>query len=165
MKKHQIIILFILNLLLDLVILSRYQIFGFIPSVTIPIIIALSMFSTKESIVYYAIFQGFIQDLTFANTIGLNALMLYLISYYMFKLNKNNNNNLIYAYLTILISLVFTKIYRLITGYIFINRNISINISEAFRGFVFELVFMIIVFTLIHIFISNIQKRQKRKLI
>lgn len=165
MKKHQIILLFIFNLLLDLVVLSRYQIFGFIPSVTIPIIIALSMFSTKESIVYYAIFQGFIQDLSFGSTIGLNALMYYLISYYMFKLNKNNNNNLIYAYLTIFFSLLFTKIYRLVTGYIFVSRNIRINIIEALRGFGFELLFMIIVFTLIHILISNIQKRRKRKLI
>ncbi|TFF63890.1 rod shape-determining protein MreD, partial [Helcococcus ovis] len=86
MKGLKIIILFILNLLIDLTILSKYNLYGVVPSITIPLIIVLSIYSKKEKIVYYGLFQGLLQDIAFGNTLGLKALLFYLISYYVYTL-------------------------------------------------------------------------------
>lgn len=165
MKKRYIIILFIVNFILDFSILSRFEIFGIIPSVTIPIIIVLSMFARKESIVYYAIFQGLIQDLAFSNTLGLSALLFYLISYYIFKLNKNNNYKLLYGYSAIAISLFFSKIYSMVTNYLFVERSVDINIMDFIQTYFVEFLFMIIAFTLLHYIALLLEKRRVRNLL
>lgn len=164
MKRWKLILIFILNFLIEYSVLSRYQIYGIVPSITIPLIIVLSMESNKESIVYYAIFQGFIQDLAFSNTLGISALLYYLISFYMYRLNKNENSyNLLFGMVSIAISLLFSKLYRLIANYIFIDRTFNLQIFNFIKEYIIEFIFMAVVFCVFRFIAIRLDKRSKRR--
>lgn len=163
-KKFQIFILFILNLVIDLSILSRYQIFNFTPSITIPLIIVLSMFSEKESIVYYAILQGIFQDLAFGQVVGINALIFYLISYYTFKNVKDNQYSLSYGNICVILSILFKNIFRFISTYI-IGKSLYFNsIKDFLMSIILDIAFAMILFALIHIVFVNRDKKRVRDL-
>lgn len=163
-KRYLIVILFILNLIIDLSILSRYEFYGYTPSITIPIIIILSMFANKESIVYYAIFQGIFQDLAFGQIIGLNALLYYLISYYTFKNVKDNQYNLSYGNIAVILSVLFKNVFRIVSSYL-INR--TLYFSDFYDlGFtvITELIFTLIVFAILHFTYSSMDKKRIKNL-
>lgn len=163
-KRYLIIISFILNLIIDLSILSRYEFYGYTPSITIPIIIILSMFANKESIVYYAILQGIFQDLAFGQIIGLNALLYYLISYYTFKNVKDNQYNLSYGNIAVIFSVFFKNVFRIISSYL-INR--KLYFSDFYDlGFtlITELIFTLVIFAILHFIYSSMDKKRIKNL-
>ncbi|MDO4605337.1 MAG: rod shape-determining protein MreD [Helcococcus sp.] len=163
-KRYLIIILFILNLIIDLSILSRYEFYGYTPSFTIPIIIVLSMFANKESIVYYAILQGIFQDLAFGQIIGLNALMYYLISYYTFKNVKDNQYNLSYGNIVVILSVLFKNVFRIVSSYLISRRPYFSSIYDFVFTLITELIFTLIIFDILHFIYSSMDKKRIKNL-
>lgn len=164
MKRSRLILLFFINFLLDYALLSRYQILGVVPSISIPLIIILAMYADNENIVYYAIFQGFLHDIAFADILGVNALLFYLIAYYIYNLNKNNVNKLFYGFLAIFISLIFSKIYTLILDYIY-TRKLDIDIANFVKLFIIEFLLMSIIFTVFYIIANKVYKNRIKNLL
>lgn len=165
MKGLKIIILFILNLLIDLTILSKYNLYGVVPSITIPLIIVLSIYSKKEKIVYYGLFQGLLQDIAFGNTLGLKALLFYLISYYVYTLNINEHKNLAKNYLYLVIAIVLKKLYVIIMNLV-IYRNSNIIFKELFNFSIFvEILLSLVIFILINFIMYRIEKNKLRGIV
>ncbi|MGY3776889.1 rod shape-determining protein MreD [Helcococcus sueciensis] len=163
-KRYLIIILFILNLIIDLSILSRYEFYGYTPSITIPIIVILAMFEKKESIVYYAILQGIFQDLSFGQVIGLNALLYYLISYYTFKNVKENQYSLSYGNISIIFAILFKNIFRLISSYLINRKFYFVNIYDLVFTIIAELIFTLVIFAILHFIYSSMDKKRVKNL-
>lgn len=131
MKAIKYMLLFLFNLFLDLSILSRYNFFGYIPSITIPIIIILSIYNDDEKIVYYAIIQGIFQDVAFIGLLGVNTLIYYLISYYVYTNNYKKNYSYLYANISLLIALISKNIISILF-------NILLNIKDISSVFLFS---------------------------
>lgn len=163
-KRYLIIILFILNLIIDLSILSRYEFYGYTLSITIPIIILISMFANKENIVYYAIFQGILQDLAFGQIIGLNALLYYLISYYTFKKVKDNQYNLSFGNIAVIVAVLFKNLFRLLSSYLVNHRLYFSNLYDLGFTLISELIFTLIVFAILHFIYSSMDKKRMKNL-
>lgn len=165
MKKSRLILIFILNFLIDYAILSRINISGVVPSVSIPIIVALSMFSRKESIVYYAIFQGIIQDLAFNNILGLTALLYYLISYKVFNLNKANKDNFAYAYIILALSSLFVTLYRLVSEFLFNREFFGFDLMSFVKYNLIHMLIIFIIYPFVYLIINQLYKNNKRNMI
>lgn len=165
MKKYKLIILFLLNIFIDLTILSRYQIYGVVPSITLPLIIVLSMYSQNESIVYYAILQGFIQDLAFGNIPGINALIYYIISYYTFNLNKRYSHNLFIGTIVLSISLFVKKVYLFIVDYIYSNNIVKSDIVFKVKNYITEFLILFLIFIILQFIAFRLEKNRIRNLI
>lgn len=165
MRKSRLIIIFILNFLIDFAILSRINILGVIPSVSIPLIVVLSMFSRKESIVYYAIFQGLMQDLAFNNILGLNALLYYLISYYTFNLNKANSENFVYTYMILAISSICANVYRTLSEFIFASGLTNFKVLGFIKYNLIYIFLVFVIYPFVYLTISTIYKKNRRSMI
>ncbi|WP_311487555.1 rod shape-determining protein MreD [uncultured Helcococcus sp.] len=165
MKKSRLIIIFILNFLIDYAILSRMNISGVVPSVTIPIIVALSMFSRKEGIVYYAIFQGLVQDLAFNNVLGLTAMLYYLISYYVFNLNKANRDNFVYTYIILALSGIFASVYRLISEFLFNREFFGFDLTAFIKYNLIYILMIFVIYPFVYLVINQLYKINKRNMI
>lgn len=165
MKKSRLIMIFILNFLVDYAILSRMNISGVVPSVTIPIIVALSMFSRKESIVYYAIFQGLVQDLAFNGVLGLNALLYYLISYYVFNSNKINKDNFVYTYIILALSSVFAGVYRLLSEFLFNREFFGFDLMAFIKYNLIYIIMIFIIYPFVYLIIKQLYNSNKRNMI
>ncbi|MFM1524956.1 MULTISPECIES: rod shape-determining protein MreD [Helcococcus] len=165
MKGLKIIILFIINLLVDLTILSKYNLYGVVPSITIPLIIVLSIYAKKENIVYYGLFQGLIQDIAFGNTLGVKALLFYLISYYVYSFNINEHKNLAKNYVYLIIAIIFKKIYVIVMNLI-IYRNPSVIFKELFNfSILIEIIVSLVFFTFINFIMYRIEKNKLRSIV
>ncbi|WP_103981942.1 rod shape-determining protein MreD [Helcococcus massiliensis] len=165
MKKSKLVLIFILNFLIDYAILSRINISGVIPSISIPIIVVLSMSSRKESIVYYAIFQGIIQDLAFNNILGLTALLYYLISYKVFNLNKANKDNFAYAYIILTLSSLFANMYRLVSEFLFNREFFGFDLMSFVKYNLIHMLMIFIIYPFVYLIINQLYKNNKRNMI
>lgn len=152
MKTLKIVLLFILNLVIDLVVLSRYQINGIVPSITIALLVVLSIYSERENIVYYAIFQGIFQDVAFASVLGSHALLYYLISYYTFNNDKHKNYNFFYGLICSIIAVIVSVPLQNIIK--FISKKISL--SDIFMGLDFSLLTEIAVTIIFYLIVYSI---------
>lgn len=161
MRGFKIIILFLANLLIDLAILSKYQVFGVVPSITIPLIIVLSMFSNKENIVYYAVIQGIFQDVAFGKILGVSALLYYLISYYTIEFDRKKNFSLWYGMICTIIGIIFTRFGSMVINYLF-NRSISLAIKPLVFGTLSQVIISIIIYIIIYFIFYYFRKRKLR---
>lgn len=164
MKKYKIIILFIFNLLIDLAILSKYHFYGYNFSITIPIIMVLSMYAKKESVVYYSIFQGLVQDLSFGSILGVNTLIYYLISYYIFKYLRDYRYSLSYGWITLILVIFVKNIYFMIVNYIFVIAKNDFDIINILLKFSIEVVFSLVVFSVLNFIFTNKEKKRLKEI-
>lgn len=164
MSRIKIIFLFILNIVLDLVVLPRYTFFGVYPGVSIPLLIMLSMSSKKESITYYAIVLGLFKDINYSTIIGIHALSYYLISYYSYKRSIIGGLSYKLGLAILLISVIFNLIFinslsMISDGYFKFEK-----IIHYFKGpIIFEILMSVIIFSIIYIINKSIENINRKK--
>lgn len=164
MRGFKIVILFLANLLIDLAILSKYQIFGVVPSITIPLIVVLSMFSNRENIVYYAVIQGMFQDIAFGKILGVSALIFYLISYYTYETDIKKNFNLWYGLSCTFLGVIFSKISHVVVGYLF-DKSMSLSMSSLIYGLIAQVIISVIIYIIIYFIFYYFRKKRLRNYI
>ncbi|MGF0040351.1 rod shape-determining protein MreD [Peptoniphilaceae bacterium SGI.131] len=163
MNSIKIILLFIFSMIMDLVVLPKYLIFGVTVSVSIPLLIILSMRAKNENITYFAILLGLIRDINFTSVLGISALSYYLISFYSFKRNEYKKNDfslgLLMLILSVLFNFIFVSSLRMIA-----RTSFSVtSLKNYFLGPIFvELILSAIIFTAFY-FIDNRIRHRKSK--
>ncbi len=165
MRSIKLILLFLFNILLDLTVLSRFNINGYIFSITIPLIIILSLFNDNERIVYYAIFQGLLQDVIFDGVLGAKALFFYLIAYYTMKFDYKKNYSILYALLFLIISVFVENIFRLFRMYYTTKISIFDGFNIFFSRIYVQLIVSGLIMIIIYFIAQFIEKTQNRKYI
>lgn len=164
MRGFKIVILFLANLLIDLAILSKYQIFGVVPSITIPLIVVLSMFSTRENIVYYAVVQGMFQDVAFGKVLGVSALILYLISYYTYETDLKKSFNLWFGLSCTFFGTIFSKISHVVVNFLF-DKSMSVSIIPLVYGVIVQVIISIIIYFIIYFIFYYFRRKRLRNYI
>lgn len=164
MRGFKIVILFLANLLIDLAIISKYQIFGVVPSITIPLIVVLSMFSDRENIVYYAVIQGMFQDVAFGKILGVSALIFYLISYYTYETDIKKNFNLWYGLSCTFLGVNFSIISHVVVGFLF-DKSMSLSMSSLIYGLIAQVIISVIIYIIIYFIFYYFRKKRLRNYI
>lgn len=165
MKSIKFILLFLLNLLIDLTVLSKFNIGGYIPSMTLPLIIVMSIYNKNEKIVYYSIIQGLFQDVIFGGILGLKALYFYLIAYYTFKFDYKKNYNLIYANAALIISIIFKNILMLFRNFYYLNLGVKVLLIDTVSKTFYEIIISAIILVFIYFIGQIIQKANSKNYI
>ncbi|MDO4779209.1 MAG: hypothetical protein Q4A42_06615 [Tissierellia bacterium] len=164
MSKIKIVLLFIANIIIDLVLLSRYSIYGATLAISIPMIIILSMNSKTDSITYYAILIGLFKEVSFFPTIGIYALSYYLISYYSFKRSRLGGMSyklgLLILIISVFLNYIFTNTLRMISmGYFETARLIDYLLGPIFT----EMLVGFIFYTVIYVLFFRINAKKKKR--
>lgn len=166
MKIIKYILLFVFNLFVDLSVLSRFQVFGYSLSLTIPLIVVLSIYNDEdENIVYYAIIQGLFQDIAFNGLLGVNTLIFYLISYYTYKSNYKKNYSMLYGSIAVFLGVISQQIIKLLAD--FMNSISAVNISVNFSllSTILNIFSSLIIFIIIYVIGYHMRKTKIRKYI
>ena len=119
MKRRNIIIIFLLNVLFQATVFSRIEILGVHPNVSIPLIIVFSAIDGTGVGSAFALATGLIEELLFSRVIGVRTLIYFIVAYTIGerskKINIRNTKPLIgFAVLATLISFLGN---HLIFGY------------------------------------------------
>lgn len=166
MKIIKYTLLFVLNLFLDLSVLSRFQLFGNTLSLTIPLIIVLSIYNSEdENIVYYAIIQGLFQDIAFNGILGLNILTFYLISYYTYKNNYKDNYSVLYGSIAVFLGVITEQIIKLIVSFMNNINDFSMSVNFSLLATVSNILISLIIFIIIYVIGYYMRKTRMRKYI
>lgn len=93
MSKFKLFIVLLVNLVLQATIFSRIQVFGAIPNLSIPLIIALSVLYGETVGGYSGLAIGLLEDAAFSSVLGVRALVYYLTGYLFGRWIKNTSSN------------------------------------------------------------------------
>lgn len=164
MSNIKIAILFIINLILDLAIFPRFNIYGASPTVAIALIVLLSMTAKSEKIVYYSIAMGLMFDIVFSNIFGIRALSYYLIAYYTFKKRKDKQLDFNYGIVALVLGTIFNEIYIYIVNFIKAGSvNLTSDIIYFLQYMIVELIFSIIIYSVFYTIISRLITNENKK--
>lgn len=154
MKILKIVLLFLLNLVIELSILSRFSIGNYTPAITIPLLILLAIFEDRDYVYYYAILQGLFQDAAFTGLLGIKALIFYLVVYYVRNSNYRKSTSLTYSFVSLFLSMTIIfigyQIVHLLNNGISLSYHFNQIISTYIPGLVFTSISLGILFLIFH---------------
>lgn len=162
MRIFKIILLFIANLLIDLAILSKYNIYGVLPSISIPMIVVISMYYRSEKILYFSIFQGLFQDIAFNKVLGSSSLILYLISYYTRERDYKKNFSIWHGFIFTFLGVLLSKISIFIINFISRNSIIYSDVKLFLINILLELLIALVFYFIIYFIFYYLRKRKLR---
>lgn len=127
-------LIIILNLILESTILPLFTIIGYIPNISLVTIIVLAFRRNKYYAGFFGLITGLIYDILFGKTIGIKALVFFLIGYYAgeIKGNLNSENLLIPMIFSALGTIIYNSMYFLIMFFLGENMDFSIVLNNIF---------------------------------
>lgn len=123
------IIIIISNLILQGSVLPFFNFLVFLPNLGLISVIVISIFEGKYYGAFFGLFMGLFQDVLFADVIGVNALIYFLIGYAIgvLKTSLNTENLIIPIIFTAIGTVIYNIMYSL--GMYFLSKNITLEIS------------------------------------
>ncbi len=148
------IIIIISNLILQGSVLPFFDFLVFLPNLGLISVVVISIFEGKYYGAFFGLFMGLLQDALFADVIGVNALIFFLIGYALgFLKDSLNNENLILPIIfTALGTIIYNAMYSL--SMYFLSKDISLEIAFE-RIFSIEILYnCILAFVFYKIFVK-----------
>lgn len=148
------IIIIISNLILQGSVLPFFDFLVFLPNLGLISVVVISIFEGKYYGAFFGLFMGLLQDTLFADVIGVNALIYFLIGYTIgiLKTSLNNENLIIPVIFTGIGTIVYNSMYSL--AMYFLSKNITLEIA-ARRIISIEIIYnCILAFFLYKLFIK-----------
>lgn len=118
----------IINLIIQSTILPFFPILGYFPNINLVTIIIIAFLRGKHYGGFFGLITGLIQDILFARVLGVNALIYFLVGFYVGSVQEGLNND------NIAIPMVFSAIstiaynFLFFTFMFFLARNIQLSV-------------------------------------
>ncbi|MDY0234684.1 MAG: rod shape-determining protein MreD [Gudongella sp.] len=165
MSTFIVLLMIIFNLVIQTTIIPMFPIMGIVPNTALVLIVvvALKVGRTKGAI--FGLIAGFMQDVLFSSTIGINAFILFFIGYVIgFAENSFSRENIINPIIfTIAATMFYNFTYSLFL--FFLSRDVTFidAISSIFSiEILYNTLFAVIYGYLVHIIFTRPKIRFKR---
>lgn len=124
----------------------------FMPLCTLTSITISSYYKNKDILLKESIFVGILYDVVYMDTLMFNSVIFFILCLFVFylnsKLNKNLFNIIIENILIIFLYLIIT--YALFSIYKYLNVDIKMFLYNVVRSFLFNSLYIIILYIIVH---------------
>lgn len=136
MNPIKIGLIVLLNFILQGTILSFFSMAGVLPNTALILVIAFTLIAGKETGAVVAISSGLLQDIFYAEVLGINAVTLFAIALMVGSLDKKVfKENLI---LPVVITILATAVHYAIQFFLVYFLGVEINIVALIRHYAFK---------------------------
>lgn len=153
----RIVLLFILTIILQTGLIPGLFPYMETPELFLPVIIALSILSTQQKAITFAVVAGLVMDFYFLKAFGVRTMIFFMVSFILSE-KKETVSKSVFSIITLtfLIGILYQFIY-----YIFINLRLSISIKKLISS-VFSMEIPILVLYSIVVY-SILNKENRRR--
>lgn len=153
----RVVLLFILTIALQTGLFPGLFPYMEVPELFLPVIIALSILSTQERALTFAIVAGFVMDFYFLKAFGVRTLIFFIIAY-IFSEKKESISKSVFSIITL--TFVTSVLYQFVY-FIIINIMASVPIKKLIASIFSMQIPMLVLYSIIVYSILNKENRRR----
>ncbi|MBC7088391.1 MAG: rod shape-determining protein MreD [Tissierellales bacterium] len=152
----------VINLILQITLFNNITLFGVVPNSALVLVVVISILKGRFVGSIFGVFIGLLTDILFSTTIGINALIYFLIGYFCGFAKDNFTRDNIFT--PILFTGIATIFYNSMYAVIIYFLTANVNFSFAIRNILsFEIVYNIFLVIIYYKIFNKIFTRPKIK--